>query len=112
MPSVAVRFDPYRSKAFGSITNAYTTLGTPTTHLMRIIHFVNSTDVALDFSFDGTTDNLYLPANSFALYDLETNAEAGADYFLQLQTQIYVKYNSGAPTQGSAYVIMSYAKGQ
>ena len=112
MSAVAVRVDPYRTLAFGSIAATYTAVGGPTTHLMRLVHFVNNTNADMNFSFDGTTDNVFVPANSFTLYDLEANAEANFDFFLSLNTQIYVRYNSAAPTSGAVYIMMIYGKGQ
>jgi len=112
MAAIAVRYDAYRTLAFGSISGTYAAIGTPTAHLMRLVHFVNNTNANMNFSFDGTTDNVFIPANSFALYDLQTNSESGNDFFLALNTQIYVKQNAGAATSGSVYIIMVYGKGQ
>ncbi len=112
MTAVAVRYDGLRSLGFASISGAYTAVGGPTTHLMRLIHFINTTNADMTFSFDGTTDNVEVPANSFVLYDLQTNAESGFNFFLSLNTQIYVKQTSGAATSGSVYIIMIYGKGQ
>jgi hypothetical protein len=112
MSAIAVRFDGYRSLAFGSVGATYTALGTPTTHLMRILKIVNNTNADLNISFDGTTNNDFVPANSFVLYDFETNSSTDYDFFLALSTQLYVNYNTGAPTSGSVYAVMVYGKGQ
>jgi len=112
MPAIAVRVDPIRTLAFGGISGAYALVGTATTHLMRLIHFVNNTDADMMFSFDGTTDNVFVPAGSFTLYDLQTNSETNFDFFLQLGTQLYVKQNSAGPTKGAVYIMMIYGKGQ
>lgn len=109
MSAIAVRFDGLRSLAFGSISGTYAALGTPTSHLMRILKIVNNTNGDLTISFDGTTDNDFVPANSFVLYDFETNAYSQYDFFLVLNTQIYVK---GSPSSGSVYATMVYGKGQ
>ncbi len=106
------RFDALRSKAFGSITNAYTTLGTALTQNWRLFCIVNATDGDLLISADGTTDNFFLKANSFLLWDLATNAQpvASSDTFqLEIGTQFYVKYSS-APSVGSVYVEGIYAR--
>ena len=108
-----VRIDTIRSKASGSITNSYTTLGSPLTRNWRIFRLVNTTDGDLMISVDGTNDNLVLPANSFVLYDLATNAAnvADSDWFvMQIGTQFYVKYES-APTTGSIYAEGIYSTG-
>lgn len=111
MTATVVRFDALRSVAFGSISGTYAALGTPTTHLMRIVKIINNTNADVTVSFDGTTDNDYVPANSFVLYDFETNTYSGYDFFLALGTQLYVK-TAGSPSSGSVYATMIYGKGQ
>ena len=109
----AVRIDAYKSVAFGSITNSYTAVGTPVAHNWRILVFVNNTNGDLKISADGTTDNLFIPANSFKLFDFTTNSDQDAQEALVvgLQTQFYVKYST-APTSGALYIEGLYAKGQ
>jgi hypothetical protein len=109
MSAVAVRFDSLRSLAFGSISGTYAVLGTPTSHLMRILKIVNNTNADLTISFDGTTDNDFVPANSFCLYDFNANADENNEFYLSLNTQIYVK---GSPGSGSVYAVALYGKGQ
>lgn len=109
-----LRVDALRSKAAGAITNAYTTLGTAITHLWRMFRLTNTTDGNLLISFDGTTDNLIVPAGSFVLYDVCTNAaptNLNDNLFVGIGTQLYVKYSS-APTTGSVYAEGLYAKGE
>lgn len=109
MSAVAVRFDNLRSLAFGSISGTYAALGGPTTHLMRIIKVVNNTNADLTISFDGTTDNDFVPANSFVLYDFNSDSDSNKEFYLSLNTQVYVK---GSPGSGSVYLVMIYGKGQ
>lgn len=109
----AVRVDAIRNVLNGSITNAYTTLGTALTKNWRMFKITNNTDGDMIFSFDGTTDNIFVPANSFTLYDLATNAAnvAGSDWFvMQIGTQFYIKYNT-APTKGAVWVEGLYSTG-
>jgi hypothetical protein len=113
MSALAVRFDAYRTLATGSITGSFVAIGTPTTHVMRLIKIVNNTNADLNISFDGTTNNDFIPANSFALYDLQTNSQSNDYFFLANGTQFYAAFNSGAPTTGSGvYIICVYGKGQ
>lgn len=112
MSAFAVRFDPYRTTAFGAITGTFTPIGGPTTHLMRLMKIVNNTNADINVSFDGTTNNDFIPANSFSLYDLQTNTQTNDYFYLADGTQVYINYNSGAPTSGAVYVIMIYGKGQ
>jgi hypothetical protein len=109
-----LRVDAIRTKASGAITGSYTTLGGPTTHLWRMFRFTNTTDGDLLISFDGTTDNLIVPAGSFVLYDVCTNAapsNLNDNLLVGIGTQIYVKYNT-APTTGSVWLEGLYAKGE
>lgn len=108
--TLIVRVDALRSVAFGSITGSYTALGTALQHNFRIIKLVNATNTAMFFSFNGTTDNDYLPANSFSLYDLTTNG-VDVEFVFQKQTQVYVKYAS-APASGAVYVMGIYGQGE
>jgi len=104
--------DTIRTKAFGSITNAFTTLGNPLAHTARIFRLINATDGGMFFSIDGTNNQFFLPANSFVLYDLTTNNERGGEKFvLEKGTQFYVKY-SALPTLGAVYLEMIYGRGQ
>lgn len=112
MVALKVVLDTIRSKAFGSITASYTTLGTPLGHATRLIRFVNDTDAAVFISTDGTNDMLYLPAGSFILYDLTTNREQTAPIFAFAKgTQFYVKYNT-APGARAVYIECIYGDGQ
>jgi len=112
MASIDARFDAYRSLAFGSISGSFAAVGSALTHLGRILHLVNNTNADMIFSFDGTTNNVYLPAGSFALYDFQANAEPNTVFFSSIGTQIYVKQASGAPTSGAVYAMLVYGRGQ
>lgn len=108
------RADVLRTLAAASITASYTALGAITTHNWRMFRIINNTDGDLLFSFDGTTDNMFVPAGSFVLYDLSTNAppvNISDNLVIGLQTQIYVKYNT-MPTKGAVWLEGIYARGQ
>lgn len=108
-----VRIDAYRTKAAAAITGSFTTVGAALTRNWRIVRIVNNTDGDLIFSVDGTTNNLFLPANSFVLYDCSTNAPpvSSSDTFVfSIGTQFYVK-TSTAPTTGDVYIEGIYATG-
>lgn len=111
MASNIVRFDPVRSLAFGSITGSYQTLGTAFTHAMRVLHFINDTDGDMMISFDGTTDNAPVLADSFSLYDLTSDQDSNEMFRYENGTQIYVKFLS-APTKGTFYLVCVYGKGE
>lgn len=112
MSAQVVRFDAFRSVAFGSITASYVQVGTPIGHQDRLLKFVNNTNADIRVSFDGTTDNDFIPANSFALYDFQTDAQADYKFTISVGTGISVKYDSAAPTGGSFYIIGIYGQGE
>lgn len=81
---------------------AYTALGVPFLHPIRLFRIVNNTDATLLISFDGSTDHDVVTPNSFLLYDIASNKTAVSDewYFAQ-GTQIYIKGNA---TVGAVYL--------
>lgn len=106
------RFDALRSLAFGGISGTYAALGTPLSQNWREFRIVNATDGNVFISADGVTDNFFLPANSFLLWDLATNAPPISDtdtFVLAINTQFYVK-QSTAPTSGAVYIEGIYAR--
>ncbi len=81
--------------AFGSLTNAYATLLTPTA-ATKMLQMRNNTNAAISVSMDaGSTTNYTLDAGDALSLDLLANSlNMGA-------TAIQVKYAVGAPTSGS-----------
>jgi hypothetical protein len=58
------------------------------------------------FSFDGTNNQLFVPAGSFVLYDLDANAANvnNSDWFvLKVGSQLYAKQSGTAPTSGAIW---------
>lgn len=122
MWSQLVSFDVLRSLAYGSITSSYAALGdpfstpavsTPSTIAKyaicpRIIVFTNNTNGDMLISDDGINDKLFIPKNSFKLFDLTTN-KGGVDglWSIAAGTQFYVKYSSAA-TSGAVYIEALY----
>lgn len=108
MNTEQVQFDTLRSVAEASITNAYTALGAPFSHPVRLFSVVNNTDGDMFFSTDGTNNHIFLPKNSYRIYDLGSNRyDTDKSFYLAPYTQIYIKYSS-APTTGSVYLECIY----
>jgi hypothetical protein len=108
-----VRFDSILSLAFGSITNAYTSIGSPLANNWRIVKITNNTDGDMMFSANASTDNLFVPAGGFTLYDFSANTPNVGDldtFVMALGTQFSIKYIT-APTTGTVYIEGTYAKG-
>ena len=108
MWSQIAQFDKIRSLQNGSIAATYNAVGTPFAFAPRIICITNNTDGDMFFSNDGTNDNLFIPKNSFKLFDISTN-KGGYDgiWCLPVGTQMYVRYNT-APTTGAVYIELLY----
>jgi hypothetical protein len=111
-----VRFDGYFTLGFASITGSYQTIGTILAHNWRAFRIVNNTDGDMIFSFNSITDNLFVPASTFVLYDISANCDASSslntdNLVFTLGTQFYIK-QSTAPTRGAVYIEGIYAKGQ
>lgn len=107
------RADSIRTLAFGGISGSYAAVGSAIAYNWRIFRITNGTNGDLFISFDGSTDNLFLPASSYVLYDLSTNAapiSESDNFVLAVGTQFYAK-QSTAPTSGSVYIEGFYARG-
>lgn len=104
-----LRADALRSLAFGGIGAAFAVVGSVFSEPIRIMMLQNLTDVDVIFSFTGNTDHVIVPAGGFLLLDITTNQWEGAGWFIQAQTQMYVKQASGAPTSGSVYISAFFA---
>ena len=108
-----VRIDSLRTLGFAGISGTYAAIGAPTAFNWRMFRVINNTDGDMIISVDGTTDNLFVPAFSFVLYDCSTNVAnvKNTDTFvIALKTQFYVKQSTAA-TKGSVWVEGVYAKG-
>jgi hypothetical protein len=106
------RFDSVRSLAYTGISGSYAAIGTAISQNWGIFKITNNTNGDLFISLDGSTDNDFVPAGSFVLYDLSTNAppiSQNDSFVLALNTRFYAK-QSTAPTSGAVYVTGVYAR--
>ena len=111
MASNIVRFDAWRTVAFGSITASYAKFGTVFGHTMRVVHFINNTDGDIAISFDGVTDNIPVLADGFNLYDLTSDQDSTESFRYEKGSQLWIRYIT-APTTGNFYVVTVYGKGE
>lgn len=90
-------FEPLDTTPFGAITAAFVPIGVLTSGSARKFTFHNTTDAALEFSFDGgVSSNAYMPPEStreFSLADLGVTSSVDPE----------VRYLSVAPTFGALY---------
>lgn len=103
--------EPIRTLAFGDISGSYAAVGTPLAYPCRIICLSNNTEGDMFFSRDGSTDELFVAAGSFKLFDVQTNHRpVNEDSFVfHAGTQWYVKQIT-APVSGSVYIETIYAR--
>lgn len=108
--SFAVRIAPetLRSRSAATFTGSYQTLGTPFEHQICLMKIVNDTTVGVTVSWNSTDDHDYLPANSFALYDITAQTKRESGIYISKGTQISVKGSAGS---GSVYLVALYPQG-
>lgn len=112
MSSQVIRVDGLRTLAAGSITGTYTAIGTPFGHLIRLLKVVNNTNADIIISYDGVTDNDFIPAASFYLYDGNTNKNLpDSRYVFQINTTMYAR-STGSPSTGAIYVVALFGQGE
>jgi hypothetical protein len=89
--------------AGSSLTSSYQAINsTPFAGPCFRVAVYNTTNAAVDISYDGTTDHDVVPATSYIVIDAQTNAQPTADTALfQKNLVVYVK---GASAAGSVYV--------
>jgi hypothetical protein len=107
--SQRAQLEPLRSLAFGSISGSYAAVGTPFANPCRLICFSNNTEGDMFFSRDGSTDELFVAAGSFKLFDIASNQKNTnqSDLVFEQGTQWYVK-QSTAPVSGAVYIEVLY----
>ena len=98
-------FEPIKSLAFGGISAAYASVGTPTTHPVRVFKISNNTQGDMFFTTNTAQDEMFLAAGSFTLYDVQANINPRTDdsYVFETGTQFSVKQIT-APVSGTVYV--------
>lgn len=112
MSSQVIRVDGLRSLAAGSITSTFLPIGTAFGHLVRLLKVVNNTNADIIISYDGTTDNDFVPASSFYLYDGNTNKNLpDSRYVFQINTTVYAR-STGSPSTGAIYVVCLFGQGE
>lgn len=97
-------FDTIRSVAGGSVTGSFAIVGTATTNGIVAFSLKNQTDGDVIVSLDGTNAMLYIPANSYAVWDIRTNAPFNTDYMFPVGTSFFVKQGTVSPSTGTFYI--------
>lgn len=106
--AIKAKFGTLLSVAYTSVVTSYHLIGT-LTQPARLIKIVNNTDVDVLISTDGVDNQDYIPASSFALYDLATNRTiSGGNLEFPSGTKFYVQGETDA-TKG--FVTVTYIYG-
>jgi hypothetical protein len=94
--------DALRSIDSATFTGAYQAVGAPLSRNVRLVKFINNSTMSVKVSWDGIVDNDFVPANSFALYDITSDKVKDDGWFISTGTQFYVK---GAAGVGLFYIV-------
>lgn len=105
---ISLRATAMQSLAFGGISGTYAQVGTPPLNDGIMLYIVNATDAPIIFSFTGNTDHIYIAANGFFLFDIQSDKDVNEDRVLDAGTRYFVKQASGAPTSGAVYISHFY----
>lgn len=111
MSKQRAHLEALRSLAFGGISGAYAVVGAALANPARLICISNDTEGNMLFSRDGATDEIFVAAGSFKLFDISTNHRPANqdDLVFETGTQWYVKQEE-APVSGSVYIEVLYAE--
>ena len=108
--SIRVAFEPLRQTAFGAVTANYVIMGAPFNNPVRMLKIYNTTNQDIFISYDGVTNEDYLPAGTGQIYDYGSNKADAAGLFEQPAFRgIYIRHGGAAPTSGSVIAVVIYA---
>ena len=104
-----VFFEPIKTLGFAGIGAAYAVVGAATTHEIRIVRISNGTEGDMYFTTNSDQDEIFVPAGTFFLLDLQANNYEKTDpkFVLEVGTQFYVKQIT-APVSGAVYIECIY----
>lgn len=106
-----VAFEDLREVAFGGIGAGYTALGAATIDNARIVSWHNTTDVDIKITTDPSRDELKFAPGSGEVIDATANKIRDDGFLFDKSTIFYVKHDGIAPTRGSVWIHVIYAKG-
>jgi len=112
MSAKKVYFDTLRHLGFAGISGTYAAIGSALTVNPRTVLITNNTNGDIILSTDNTNaaGQIFVPANSFLLYDLEANMDPNKDdaFVIAVGTIFYVK-QSTASSIGDVWLQFVYA---
>jgi len=105
MSGLQIYPETLRSIDSATFTGSYQAIGVVLAHPASLVKFVNNSTVDVTISWDGVNDHDILPANSFALYDIEANHAIYNELCIRQGTQFWVK---GSAATGLVYLTVLY----
>lgn len=100
----AASFDTLRSASSAAIGANYTAIGSALPSPAVCLTFKNATNGDVYISTNGVDNMLFLPANSFNVFDIRTNSPSYNDLMFREGTIFYAKDGPSASTTGSLYI--------
>lgn len=96
---------------FGTVDFVYNPIGTVFTHPIRLLNINNDTDAAIIISYDGVSNNQYIPAQTGLVLDFTSNSGAHVFPLMSAGTTIYAAALTALPTTGIIAVSAYYCMG-
>jgi hypothetical protein len=100
----AATFDTLRSASSAAIGANYAAVGSALPSPAVVLTFKNATNGDVYISTNGVDNMLYLPANSFNVFDVRTNSPTYNDLMFKEGTVFYAKDGPTASTLGTFYI--------
>lgn len=100
----AAVFDTLRTAAPAAIGASFAAIGPALPAPCVCLCFKNNTNGDVIVSTDGTNNMLFLPANSFNVFDVRTNSPTYNDFMFKEGTQFYVKDGTTASSAGAFHI--------
>lgn len=94
-----------RSIDSATFTGSFQAVGAVLAHPASLVKFVNNSNVTVIISWDGVNDHDVIPANSFALYDIEANHSTYNELCVRQGTQFWMRAVAGI---GLVYITVLY----
>lgn len=97
--------DTLRSVDSATFNGAFQKIGTPLLYASCLVKAVNNSNVLVTISWDGVNDHDVLPATSFTLYDVCSDAGSQRGLYVPQGTQFYVNGAAGGGNNGLVYIV-------
>ena len=97
--------EPIRARDTSSFTGSLQTLGSGLTYACCLIKIINTGNISCNISWDGVNTHDVVPANSFALYDVCSDAGSQRGLYVAQGTQFWVSGVASGTNTGTVYLV-------